>query len=261
MRRIGLLFLLASLLLPRVPLAGERNVDLALVLLTDVSRSVDAPEYALMKDGYAAALTDPRVLAAIAGGPQAAIAILYVEFAGAQEVRTLVEWSVVSDAATAAAFAARVQQAPRAFWGRTSISAGIDHAMAALLRDLDSAGIAADRLVIDVCGDGTNNSGREATAARDEAVAAGVTINALVIHSDPANAWIAAHVNPPGGLTAWFRDNVIGGLGPFVLEVEDFASFGHGMTRKLISEIASRRDVDLAAAARRGVRRAPATSR
>ena len=201
MRWFGILFVLASLLLPRLTAAGERTVDLALVLLTDVSRSVDAQEYALMKEGYAAALTDPRVLAAIAGGQQAAIALLYVEFAGAHEVQTLVEWTVIHNAASAQDFAERVKSTPRAFWGRTAISSGIEHAMAALARDLATAGIEAPRHVIDVCGDGTNNSGREITTVRDEAVAAGLTINALVIHSDPATAWIAAHVNPPGGLT------------------------------------------------------------
>jgi len=238
MRWFGILFLLASLVVSRAATAGERGVDLALVLLTDVSRSVDEQEYALMKEGYAAALTDPRVIAAIAGGQQAAIAILYVEFAGAHEVRTLVDWTVVHDAATARAFAAKLQASPRAFWGRTAISSGIEHSMAALDKGLASAGIEAARLVIDVCGDGTNNSGREIATVRDEAVAAGITVNALVIHSDPANAWIAAHVNPPGGLTNWFRENVMGGMGAFVLEVEDYASFGHGITRKLITEIA-----------------------
>ena len=109
MRWFVRLFLLASLLLPRAAMAGERNVDLALVLLTDVSRSVDGQEYDLIKQGYAAALTDPRVLAAIAGGQQAAIAILYVEFAGAHEVRTLVGWTVVHDAASARDFAERVK--------------------------------------------------------------------------------------------------------------------------------------------------------
>jgi hypothetical protein len=240
MRRFLLLFLLASLLLPRPAPAAEGRVDLALVLLTDVSRSVDSQEYALMKEGYATALTDARVLAAIAGGREKAIAIRYVEFAGAHEVRTLVDWTVVQDAASAAAFAERVRAAPRAFWGRTSISAGIDHAMAALGPELAAAGISAERRVIDVCGDGTSNSGRDVTAARDEAVAAGFTINALVIHSDPQNARIAAHVDPPGGLTNWFREHVIGGPGGFVLEVEDFASFPQGITRKLITEIAGR---------------------
>ena len=141
MRWFVRLFLLASLLLPCAVMAGERNVDLALVLLTDVSRSVDSQEYDLIKQGYAAALTDPRVLAAIAGGQQAAIAILYVEFAGAHEVRTLVGWTVVHDAASASDFAERVKAAPRAFWGRTAISSGIEHSMAALARDLAAAGI------------------------------------------------------------------------------------------------------------------------
>jgi hypothetical protein len=234
-----MLFLLAFLL-PRPALAAEGRVDLALVLLTDVSRSVDAQEYALMKEGYATALTDPRVLAAIAGGREGVIAIRYVEFAGAHEVRTLVDWTLVQDAASAAAFADRVRAAPRAFWGRTSVSAGIDHSLAALGPELAAAGITAERRVIDVCGDGTSNSGRAVTDARDEAVADGIAINALVIHSDPQNARIAAHVDPPGGLTNWFRENVIGGLGAFVLEVEDFASFGQGMTRKLITEIAGK---------------------
>ena len=247
MRWFALLFLFASLLLPRAPSAGERNVDLALVLLTDVSRSVTEQEYALMKDGYVAALTDPRVIAAMTGGPQASIAVLYVEFAGAHEVRTLVEWTVVHDEASARQFAERIRAAPRLFWGRTSISAGIEHSMAALSEGLESAGIGAARQVIDVCGDGTNNSGRDVTAVRDEAVAAGMTINGLVIHNDPGNAWIAAHVDPPGGLANWFRENVMGGVGGFVLEVEDYSSFGQGITRKLISEIAGLPGVEFAA--------------
>jgi len=238
MRWFGLLFLVAFLLLPRGPAAGERSVDLALVLLTDVSRSVDAREYALMKEGYAAALTDPRVLAAITGGQQGSIAITYVEFAGAHEVRTLVGWTVVHDAPSARDFAEQVRGAPRAFWGRTSISAGIEHAMVSLGPDLAAAGIEAARQVIDVCGDGTNNSGRDVGTVRDEAVAAGITINALAIHSDPTHAWTAAHVNPPGGLTQWFRDHVIGGIGAFALDVESFDSFGQGITRKLVTEIA-----------------------
>ena len=50
-----------------------------------------------------------------------------------------------------------------------------------------------------------------------------------------------AHVAPPGGLTNWYRENVVGGPGGFVLEVHDFHSFGEAMTRKLISEIAALR--------------------
>ena len=234
MRWVSILFMLFALAAaPRAELA-EESVDLALVLLTDVSRSVDEAEYALIKKGYAAALTDARVLAAIRGGAVGAVAFIYVEFAGSNEVRTLVDWTVVRDAASAEAFAARITDVPRSAWGRTAISSGIEHAM----RALASSGLEAQRRVIDVCADGTNNSGRDVPTVRDEAVAAGLTINALVILSEPTNAWTAAHVQPPGGLTNYFRANVIGGIGAFAIEVEDFASFGAALTRKLINEIA-----------------------
>ena len=75
-------------------------------------------------------------------------------------------------------------------------------------------------------GDGTNNSGRDVTLARDEAVAKGVTINGLVILSERPMPWNPEHTNPPGGLAKYFRDNVIGGPGAFVIVAENFNSFG-----------------------------------
>lgn len=210
-------------------------VDMALVLVSDVSRSVDDSEFQMEKAGYAAALNDPRVLAAIRGGAVGAIAIAYVEFAGSYEVNTVLDWRVVRDAASARQFTDALDNAPRSFWGRTSISAGIDRAM----RLLAESGFEAQRRVIDVAGDGTNNSGREAAAARDDAVAAGVTVNGLAIINEHPVSYTYAHVQPPGGLTEWYRQNVTGGVGSFVVEVREFPAFGEAMTRKLINEIAA----------------------
>lgn len=212
-------------------------VDLTLVLVTDVSRSVYDGEYELMKRGYASALTDPEVLAAIKGGAVGAVALNYVEFASAFEVRTVVDWMVVRDEASARAFVDRILAAPRSFWGRTAISSGIDHAM----KNLRTAGFETQRMVIDVCGDGTNNNGRDVAAARDEAVEAGVTINGLAIINDNPQVWSLAHTQPPGGLANYYRENVTGGVGSFVLEIHDFRSFGDAMKRKLINEIATLR--------------------
>ena len=94
--------------------------------------------------------------------------------------------------------------------------------------------------MIDVCGDGTNNAGREVTEARDDALKAGITINGLAIINDHPVSWTFAHVQPPGGLPNYYRENVTGGPGSFVLEVHDFHSFGEAMTRKLVTEIAGR---------------------
>ncbi len=90
-------------------------------------------------------------------------------------------------------------------------------------------------------GDGTNNAGREVRLARDEALAKGIVINGLVILSERQMPWNAEHTNPPGGLEAYYRENVIGGPGAFVMVAEDFQSFGRAIIKKMIAEIASLR--------------------
>ena len=227
--------LLLALCLFAFPAHAGEDVDLALVLVTDVSRSIHDGEFKLEKDGYAAALTNPQVIAAIRRGPVGAIAVAYVEFASTFEVKTIIEWTVIRDEDGARAFVAKLVEAPRSAWGRTAISSGIDHAAAMLAE----SGYTATRRVIDVCGDGTNNNGREITAARDEAVAAGIVINGLAIINENPVSWTFAHVQPPGGLPHYYRQNVTGGPGSFVLEVRDFHTFGEAMTRKLVAEIAA----------------------
>jgi len=237
MRRTVLIAVLAAGLGLTAPVrAVAEDVDLALVLVTDVSRSIDDSEYQLEKTGYATAFSNGKVLQAIHDGPLGKIAVAYVEFAGNYEVKTVLDWTVIDNAASARAFTDRLSAAPRSFWGRTSISAGIDQAMQLFAE----AGLQATRRAIDVCGDGTNNAGREASDARDDAVKAGVTINGLTIINDHPVSWTFAHVQPPGGLPNYYRENVTGGPGSFVLEIHDFASFGDAMTRKLVNEIAAR---------------------
>ena len=235
MRWLMAAVLLAAAVVLGSPSRAADPVDVALVLVTDVSRSVHDGEFELMKQGYAQAFTDKDVLAAIRGGAVGAIAVNYIEFAASYEVKTVVDWMVIRDEASAQAVVARLLAAPRSFWGRTSISAGIDLAM----KNLAAAGFETQRQVIDVCGDGTNNNGRDVQAARDEAVEAGVTVNGLAIINDHPVSWTFAHVQPPGGLANYYRENVTGGPGSFVLEIHDFSTFGEAMKRKLLNEIAS----------------------
>ncbi len=240
----SLIWLFAILFTLAMPARAADRVDLALVLVTDVSRSIDDSEFKLEKEGYAAAFKSPRVIEAIQGGTVGAIAVAYVEFASSFEVRTVLDWSVIRDTASAQDFADKVAAAPRSFWGRTAISSGVDRAVQLLAE----SGFVTQRRVIDVCGDGTNNAGRDVAEARDDALKAGITINGLAIINDHPVSWTYAHVQPPGGLPNYYRENVTGGPGSFVLEVHDFDSFGEAMTRKLVTEIAARRlPQDLAA--------------
>jgi hypothetical protein len=214
--------------------ADEGQVDVLLVLAADVSRSVDDREFKLQREGFANALVDPRVLRAVTVGPRGRIAVAYVEWASEFEQRVVVDWTVVAGAKDAEALAARIRGAPRSFWGRTSISAAIDFSMKLLAR----SPFQAERKVIDVSGDGINNSGPEVTAVRDAAIAQDVTINGLVIQSAEPLPTNPTHTHPPGGLKAYFEASVIGGPGAFALEAQGFESFGNSLIAKLIKEIA-----------------------
>src|SRR5262252_1755865 len=230
-----LAFLVAIALLIGSPAArAAEEVDLLLVLSSDVSRSIDAPKFKLQRDGYAAAIVNPRVIQAIRSGALGKIGISLVEWSGVGAQKIVIDWTVIRDEATAKDFSAQVIEAPRAFADRTSISGGIDFAMAQLAR----APFQSNRHTIDVSGDGTNNSGREVTFARDEAVAKGVTINGLVILSQPTS-WNADHTNPPGGLDNYYRNNVIGGPGSFVMVANGFEAFGQAILSKLNAEVAA----------------------
>jgi hypothetical protein len=234
MRSSGLAVILASVL--SAAAAHGQNVDLQLVLAADVSRSIDDGEFDLQRKGYAAAMTDPRVLKAIRGGINRQIAVTFIEWSGAGEETVVVDWAVIRDEEDAGSFAATMLAAPRSFIGRTSISGAIDFAMTRFAQ----AATRSEHHIIDISGDGTNNSGRGVTDARDEALAAGVTINGLAIINDKPNPGYAFHTQPPEGLPEYYRRNVIGGAGAFLLVVENFQSFADALTNKLVTEIAER---------------------
>jgi hypothetical protein len=218
-----------------VPAArAAEQVDLLLVLAADVSRSVDPPKFQLQREGYAAAIADKAVLDAITSGRNRRIAVCFVEWSGANSQNLVIDWTVIDGPDAARKFGDQLLELPRSFAERTSISGGIDFAMSVLAK----APYQSPRRTIDVSGDGTNNSGRDVTQARDEALAAGVTINGLVILSDRPMAWNPEHTNPPGGLPKYFRDNVVGGPGAFVMVAKNFDSFGEAIIKKLIAEIA-----------------------
>jgi hypothetical protein len=219
---------------------SDNEADLLLVLAADVSSSVDAQKFRLQREGYAAAVTDPRVVKAMTQGSRRRIALCFVEWADDYEQSVIVAWTLIEGAEDAARFARRMRDAPRVHSGRTSIGAGIDYA----LLQLDRAPFRSQRRVIDVSGDGTSNAERTVTLARDEAVAQGVTINGLVILSERPMSTNPRHTHPPGGLAAYYRANVIGGPNAFVVEAAGFEDFGRSLIGKLIKEIADAGSAD-----------------
>ena len=238
MRAIRNLLLPALAVFALIPVAARAadNVDLLLVLAADVSRSIDAAKFQLQRDGYAAAVSDPRVIDAIRSGQNGKIGLTFVEWSGIGAQRVVVDWTAIGDTAGAKDFGDRLLEAPRSFADRTSISGAIEFAMS----ELAQAPFDAAHRVIDISGDGTNNAGRDVAEARDEALANGVTINGLVILSDTPMSWNPDHTNPPGGLDNYYKKNVTGGPNSFVMVAKNFNSFGEALIGKLIAEVADR---------------------
>jgi len=233
LRTVGTLLGLALALVAPAARAGE-PVDMLLVLAADVSRSVVEPKFRLQREGAAAAITHPDVLHVITSGTHRRIAVCFVEWATAGQQTVVVEWTAIGSAADARSFGDRLIEAPRSFAGSTAISGAIDFSVS----QLEGAPFSAERRVIDVSGDGNNNSGRSVTDARDAAVEKGITINALVILTPLSESLRPQHTNPPGGLEKYFQDNVIGGAGSFTVVAEGHEAFGRALTKKLIQEIA-----------------------
>ena len=212
--------------------AADLPVDLELILAVDVSDSIDDREARLQREGYVAALTDPEVQMAIASGPYRRIAMAYVEWAQTAHQRVIVDWTVIEGKAEAEAFARTLTEAPyeRSQW--TSISGMLDFGV----KQFAANGFEGTRQVLDISGDGANNHGRDLGEARDEALAAGVTINGLPI----ATERLSKHGWPRSADVDWFYANhVIGGPGAFMIVVEAPDTFASSIRRKLLREIAA----------------------
>lgn len=215
----------------RVHAAGTA-VDLQLVLAADVSRSIDDKRFRLQREGYAAAIADPRVVRAMTGGRLKQLALCYCEWSSPSQQITLVDWTLIDSQESAEGFAGQLLMPPRPFAASTAIGEAIGYSM----REFERCPFPAERRTIDISGDGTNTNGLPADVARDRAVAAGVTINGLAILSDTPSSWNPNHTHPPGGLDGWYRENVIGGTGAFLLSVVGFETFAFAMVNKLTRE-------------------------
>ena len=202
--------------------ARAQPVDLQLVLAVDASGSVSNDRFELQKHGYAEAFRSQEVRQAIESSARG-IAVTMVQWTGPTLHAVVVGWTLVHDDASAVAMADAIDAAPRKlFGGGTSVSGAIDFSMELFSR----SPFRGARRVIDLSGDGANNRGRPAAEARDQALAAGVTINALPILT----------LEPD--LDEWYRDNAIGGPGAFLIVVHRYEEFALAIRRKLVTEIA-----------------------
>jgi hypothetical protein len=218
--------LFVTLLICLVGLCGsaraQQPVDVQLVLAIDSSSSVTMDEFYLQLEGYSAAFKHPDLLKAIQSGPQRAIAVCLFEWSGPHQKEINFAWRILSDEASVAAFAEELAVAPRlVIGGETAIGEAIDFAV----KVFDSSPGTGGRRVIDISGDGVSNRGRDVSAARDDAVLAGITINGVAI------------LNEEPGLDVYYKTFVVGGSGSFALAAHDYADFQDVIVKKLVREV------------------------
>ncbi len=223
--------LLPALFCALATAAAAAEVDVELVLLADTTGSIDQTELMFQRQGYAQALTDPRVIKAIENTLTGSIALTYVEFGGHDSQAVLVPWTVIDGEESARAFAEAILPHPRLAWGRNGFGAALLAGKALI----EENGIASMRQVIDFSADSTlNRTGVSIAFARSEVLAAGITINGLAV------LCLMCAASPgysPGGLVEQFEREIIGGPGAFVVAAETAEQFSEAVRRKLILEI------------------------
>jgi hypothetical protein len=198
-----------------------QGASLALVLAVDVSSSVSADTYLLQRNGIVRAFENPPLISAISAIP-GGIEVKVLEWSDPDRIVVTVGWRRVVDAASGAAFTAALRATKRGSGGLTAIGPAL-LAAAAAFDDLPEP---ADRRIVDISGDGMADFGLPPTVARDRLVAAGISINGLAILT--TEPW----------LEDYYRANVIGGPGAFVVVARDSQSFADAMLRKLVQEVA-----------------------
>jgi hypothetical protein len=218
---------------PARPAAPVRlmPVDLELVLAADTSSSIDQREAVLQRRGVAEAFRSPALVNAIRSGSLGKIAVAYLDWSGEFNNRIVVNWQVISDAASAERFAATLLKSGLTYGNGTSIGGAIAMAYGMIeTNDLQGA-----RRTIDISGDGPNNFGRPVSEVRDEIVAKGITINGLPIATDDVGNGDWGEYYPD--IIAYYKNCVIGGRGSFFLPAKGFQDFAAAVRRKLVLEI------------------------
>jgi len=207
--------------------AATEMVDTALVLVVDVSGSVDDERYQLQMEGIAKAFDDVEVEQAILAGPHHAMFVTLVEWSDRAVVS--VPWTLITRGEDAAAFAEKVRHAPRQGSDFTCMSRALELVQDKVLPFLPAP---ATRQVVDVSSDGRDNCNLTppVDALRDQLVASGITINGMPILEG----------NEALTLEGWYKENVIGGPSAFTLPAQGYQDFARAMRRKFVTEISER---------------------
>jgi hypothetical protein len=210
--------------------ADEPPVDVALVTALDVSSSINAQETMLQVEGMAQAIKSPAVVSAIVNGAIGRVGFaVFVWADGAYP--SLLEWRAIGSQAEAEAAAAEILATLQAVLATQAKQVGTLTNLSGAMEEADrlfrAAPFPADRYILNVVGNGADNVGEDPSHARAALLAAGATINGVVVGGDPA-------------VMAYYRAQVIGGRYAFCLPADSADQMAAAFIAKFVTEIALR---------------------
>jgi hypothetical protein len=218
---LALLIGIAPILCP-AQAAENTRVEIELVLALDVSASVDLAEFGLQLRGIEAAFKDPEVLKAVENLAPLGAAVAVVQWGGPREFKISIPFTHLVSAQDSKAFGFLTGRAIRAF-GATGTS--IVTAVGNSTDLLETNAFDGNRRVIDVSGDGIDNSGFDLEIARQDAKSQKIIINGLAIQEDEL------------GLAEYYRNHLIIGPDSFVETANGYADFTRAIRAKLLKEL------------------------
>lgn len=203
----------------------------ALVLGLDASRSVDARESRLQREGLAQALVSPEIIDAIAPYEGLGAVALAFEWSNPSDQLVLAPWTVLDGPEAIAAFAARIVEGPEIprRW-----KTGIGPAMRFAADAFALAPVPCFRRVVDISGDGPGNAGVAPEILRAAGAFDGLTINGLVIRHPENDSAQPPDKDP----LSYYQRNVIHGPGAFIVETRSYDDYPEAIRRKLLRELA-----------------------
>lgn len=243
--RLLLLSVLVSLcaLSSAIAESAKSPARVLLVLALDVSSSVSTPRWHVQKHGYARAFEDPEIREILLGGGSTPVVVSIVQWANPLDQAVAIPWTALDSPDAIRAFVKKLDEMRRLISGVT----GLGGALRFSTELLESAPYSAVRKVIDISGDGEENSSAmlhgvstDLLTSRAYALSKGITINGLPIGG--GGYQLTTHCRQATNLAAYYEQCVIGGPGSFSIFVKNGNSleeFTKAMREKLIRELSS----------------------
>ncbi len=200
-----------------LPASAQSQIDIGLILMSDISSSVNTENKEIQLEGIKRAFAQNRIHNSL---KEWNVAVCYGEWGRQAKIGN---WYHLNSVDNILAFIDSIKP-----MNDSDDATCVAHCLQMVKHKIDTATFKPDKWIIDISGDGKENllSVEDVHIARDNLLEMGdVTINGLPI--------IASEKD----IVEWYKEHVIGGPGAFVLPSNGHQNFIDAIFKKLLREI------------------------